>query len=161
MIKSSNKKHFKKDIHILEIQGNSKYCKQHGDSNCEDCYIFSPICINKEILQNINYRNRISCHIFLLGKRGPIRHLILQEDPNVSNLCPVFYFGLVGLYMEIISKPPSLPPPPKKKVSILFLPKFNWQYGISKIVSLSIRRYRELNLCRFFDFGNNGPNYWK
>ena len=27
MIKSFNKKCFKKDIHILKVQGNSKYCK--------------------------------------------------------------------------------------------------------------------------------------
>ena len=54
MIKSSNKKHFKKDIHILKIQGNSKYCKQHGDSNCGDYYIFGPI---GRILQNIYLRN--------------------------------------------------------------------------------------------------------
>ena len=44
MIKSSNKKRFQKDAHILKIKRNSKYCKQHGDSNCEDCYIFDPIC---------------------------------------------------------------------------------------------------------------------
>ena len=31
MIKSSNKKHFKKDIHILKIQGNGKYCNHHGN----------------------------------------------------------------------------------------------------------------------------------
>ena len=41
MIKSSNKKRFLKNINILKIQGNSKYCKQHGDSNCEDCYILA------------------------------------------------------------------------------------------------------------------------
>ena len=47
MIKGSNKNCFKRDIHILKIQRNSKYCKKHGDSNCEDCYIFGPICTNK------------------------------------------------------------------------------------------------------------------
>ena len=36
--------------------------------------------------------------------------------------------------------------------------KFNWQYGISKMVSLSIRKLREVNLCGFFDFGSTGPN---
>ena len=33
MVKSSNKKRFKKGIHILKIQGNIKYFKQHGDSH--------------------------------------------------------------------------------------------------------------------------------
>ena len=42
MIKSSNKC-FKKDTHILKIQGNSKYCKHHGDSNCQDLHICSNI----------------------------------------------------------------------------------------------------------------------
>ena len=46
MINSSNKKSFKKDIHILKVQGNSKYCKQHGDSNCKDCYLFGTIGTN-------------------------------------------------------------------------------------------------------------------
>ena len=50
MIKSSNKKCFKKDIHILKIKENRKYCKQHGDSNGKDCYIFGPISTTK-ILQ--------------------------------------------------------------------------------------------------------------
>ena len=126
MIKSSNKKHFKKDIHILKIQGNSKYCKQHGDSNCEDCYIFSPICTNKEILQNLNYRNRISRHnIFLLGKRGPIRYLILKEDPNVSNLCRFLFWASGAIYGNHLQAPSLPPPPQKKKVSSLFLPTFN------------------------------------
>ena len=43
MINSSTKQCFKKDIRILKIQGNSKYFKQNGDSNCEDCYILDPI----------------------------------------------------------------------------------------------------------------------
>ena len=47
MMKSSNKKCLKKDIFKKKIQGNSKHCKQHGDSNCEDSYIFGPICTNK------------------------------------------------------------------------------------------------------------------
>ena len=46
-MKSSNKKRLKKDIFKKKIQGNSKHCKQHGDSNCEDSYIFGPICTNK------------------------------------------------------------------------------------------------------------------
>ena len=33
---------------IFKIQGNCKYFKQHGDSNCEDCYIFGPIFTNKK-----------------------------------------------------------------------------------------------------------------
>ena len=40
----------------------------------------------------------------------------------------------------------------------MFLPKFNWQYGISKMVSLNIRRLRELNLCGLFHFGPRVPN---
>ena len=47
MIKSSNKKSFKKNIHILKVQGNSKYCKQHGDSNFKDWYDFGPIGTNR------------------------------------------------------------------------------------------------------------------
>ena len=68
MIKSSNEKSFKKDIHIFKIQGNSKCCTQRGDSNCEDCYIFGPICINKTF-----QKYRVSCHnLFLLRKRKTI-----------------------------------------------------------------------------------------
>ena len=44
------------------------------------------------------------------------------------------------------------------KLSSLFLPKFNWQYGISKMVSLSIRKLLELTLCGFFNFGRTVPN---
>ena len=47
MIKSSNKKSLKKNIHILKVQGNSKYCKQHGDSNFKDWYDFGPIGTNR------------------------------------------------------------------------------------------------------------------
>ena len=52
MIKSSNKKRFKKDIHILKIQGNTNYCKQHEDSNCKECYIFDPIGTNKNFTKS-------------------------------------------------------------------------------------------------------------
>ena len=55
MVKSSSKKRFKKDIPILEIQGNSKYCNQHGESNCENYYLFGPICTNKEFDKKISY----------------------------------------------------------------------------------------------------------
>ena len=40
-------------------------------------------------------------------------------------------------------------PPQNGKISILLLPKFYWQ-DISKKVSLSIRRLKELNLNIFF-----------
>ena len=43
-------------------------------------------------------------------------------------------------------------------ISNLSLPKSNWQYDISKMVSLSIRKLREVNLCGFFYFGPTGPN---
>ena len=57
MIKSSNKKSFKKDIHILKVQGNSKYCKQHGDSKYKDCYVFGPIGTNRNFTENFYLRN--------------------------------------------------------------------------------------------------------
>ena len=41
-------------------------------------------------------------------------------------------------------------PPQNGKISILLLPKFYWQQDISKKVSLSIRRLKELNLNIFF-----------
>ena len=43
MIKSSNDKRSEKVARILKIQGNSKYCKIHGYSNCKDLH-FGPIC---------------------------------------------------------------------------------------------------------------------
>ena len=127
MVKSSTKKHFKKDIPILKIQRNSKYHNQHGDSNFENYYLLGPICTNKKFyIKLIFKKHRVSCHnLFLLGRRKPATFLTFQEDHNVSSL---------------------------------FLPKFNWQYGISKMVSLSIRKLREVNLCGFFDFGSTGPN---
>ena len=66
---------------------------------------------------------------------------------------PFFYFWLLGPNLEISSKAPQ-----KGKIPSLFLPKFNWQYHISKMVLLSIRRWRELNLCGFFYFGVMHPN---
>ena len=54
-----------------------------------------------------------------------------------------FIFGPVGPNMEISPKAPR-----KGITSGLFLPKSNW----SKMVSSSIRRLGELNLCGFFDF---------
>ena len=54
MITSSNKKDFKKDIHILKVQGNSKYCKQHGDSKCN---VFGPIGTNRNFTKNFYLRN--------------------------------------------------------------------------------------------------------
>ena len=115
-------------------------------------------------------KHRISCHnLFLLGKTGPTRYLTLQENHNVS-ISGLFYFGSVGqLWKSAPSKPtlptsiphsptPNPPPHPKSKISSLFLPKFNWQYGISKMVSLRIRRLKESNLCGFFDFGVMSPN---
>ena len=64
-----------------------------------------------------------------------------------------FYFGPVGPNMEISSKAPQ-----KGITSSLFLPTFNWQHDISKMVSLSIRWLRELNLCEILDFRLTGPN---
>ena len=64
MRKSSNKKLFKKVIHVLKIQGNSEFCKQHGDSNCEDCYIFGRICTNKNFTKNFYLRN-IGFHVII------------------------------------------------------------------------------------------------
>ena len=145
----------KKDMHILKIQGNSKYCKQQGNWNCEDCYIIGPICTNQKFYKkHISKKHKISCHnLFLLGKRKPTWYLTLQEDHNVSNY-GLFYFGPVIPNMDISSKPPFPPPPPpppqKSKILGLFLPKFNWHYGISEMVSLNTRRLRQLNLYRFF-----------
>ena len=126
----------------MKIQGNSKYCKQHGDSNCEDCYILGPISTNKKFYKKLIFKKHsVSCHkLFLLDKRKPTRYLTLQEDHNIS-IYDLFYFGPVGPNMEISSKAPQ-----KGKLSSLFLPLFSLQYGISKMVSLNIRSLRELNL---------------
>ena len=94
MIKSSNKKRFKKDIHPLKIQRSSKYCKQHEDSDCEDCYIFGPICTNKKFYKKLTFKkHRLSCYnLFLLGKRKSTRYLTLQEDhKNSKNSIKVIY----------------------------------------------------------------------
>ena len=81
MVKSSSKKHFKKDIPILKIQGHSKYCNQHGDSNCENYYLFGPICTNKKFYKNLIFKkHRVSCHN--LGKRNQTGYLTLQEDTS-------------------------------------------------------------------------------
>ena len=122
MIKSSNKKHFKKDIHILKIQGSSKYCKRHGNSNCEDCYIFGTMCTNKKFYKKLIFKKRrVSCHnLFLPGKRKPTRYLTLQEDHNIS-ICSIFLFWASG---------PKYGNQQKDKILSLFLPNFNWQYGM-------------------------------
>ena len=107
----------------------------------------------RNFTKHIFKKHRASCHnLFLLEKRGPTRYLTLQEDRNVP-ICHLFYFGPLSSNMQFSSKAPQ-----KGKISSLFLPKFNWQYGISKMVSLTMRRLRELNLCGFFDFGVMGPN---
>ena len=76
MVKSSSKKHFKKDIPILKIQGHSKYCNQHGDSNCENYYLFGPICTNENFYKKLIFKkHKVSCHnLFLLGKRKTTRY---------------------------------------------------------------------------------------
>ena len=112
MIKSSNKK----DIHILKIQGNNKYCKQHGGSNCEDCYIFCSISTNNTHKKLILKKQRVSCHnLFLLGKRKSTRHLTLQEDHNVS----VYgLFFILGQWAQILKSAPR--PPQKVKLLVCF-----------------------------------------
>ena len=45
-------------------------------------------------------------------------------------------------------------PTHKGGISNLVLPKLYGQYGISKMVSLSIRRLKELNLCGLFQSGS-------
>ena len=96
MIKNSNEKRFKKDIYILKIQGNSKYCKQHGVSNCEDCYILAQYAQVRNFTKHIFKKHTISCHnLFLLGKRGSTRYLTLQENHNVS-ICGVLLFWVIG-----------------------------------------------------------------
>ena len=142
MIKSSNKKRFKRDIHILKIQRNSKYCKQHGDSNREDCYIFSPIStalqkgkISSLFLPKLNWQ-------YGIFKMVPLSIRRLRE----LNLCGFFEFGVISPNME--SRPQFTPK--RVKISILSLPKFYWQKDISKKVSSCIRRLRELNLYIFF-----------
>ena len=70
----------------------------------------------------------------------------------MSQFVTFFSFWASG-NMEISSKAPQ-----KGKISSLFLPKFNWEYDISKMVTLSMRRLRELNLCGFFYFGVMHPN---
>ena len=113
MIKGSNEKSFKKDIHIFKIQGNSKCCTQRGDSNCEDCYIFGPICINKTFQK---YRFLVITFSSCVRER----QFTLQEDHNVS-IYVLFYFQPVGPNMEISSKAPQK----GKTSSLSFLPKFN------------------------------------
>ena len=53
MVKSPSKKCFKKDIPILKIKGNSKYCNQHKDSNCVQYSLFGPICTNKKFYKRL------------------------------------------------------------------------------------------------------------
>ena len=65
-------------------------------------------------------------------------------------------FFILGQWTQMWKSGPRAPQ--KGKIPGLFLPKFNWQYGISKMVSLYIRRLRELNLCGFLDFAPMGPN---
>ena len=101
--------------------------------------IFKKFCI-------VGFLLVVSCHnLFLLGKRKPTQYLTLQEDHIISIYGIIFYFGPVGPNMEISTKAPQ-----KGITSSLFLLKFNWRYGISKVVSLSIRRLKELNLCGSF-----------
>ena len=108
MIKSSNKKHFKKDIHILKIQGNSKYCKQHGDLNCGDYYIFGPICTYKNFTKHLFKKRRISCHnLFFLGKRGATRYLALQEDHNVSIFGLFYILGQCAQIRKSVLRSPK------------------------------------------------------
>ena len=55
----------------------------------------------------------------------------------ISQFMAFFCFEPVITNMKISSKAPQ-----KDKILSLYLPKLNWQYGISKMVSLSIRRLR-------------------
>ena len=75
----------------------------------------------------------------------------MPRRPQCLNLQPLFWASGPKYGNQLQG-------PQKGKISSLFLPKFNWQYGISKMVSLTIRKLRELNLCGFFDFGVMGPN---
>ena len=104
------------------FQGNSKYCSQHGDLNCENYYLFGPICTNTKFYKKlIPKKHKVSCHnLFLLGKRKPTRYLILQEDHNVSVNGLIFHFGAVGQIRKSAARSPQ-----KDKISSLFLPKFN------------------------------------
>ena len=105
MIKSANKKRFKKDIYIF---------------------------------WTVNTVNNMETQIVTVT--------FLAQFMTSLNLCGFFKFGLMDSNMEIRLQF-------KGKISILFLPKFYWQYEISKKVSLSMRRLRELN-----SFGPMGPN---
>ena len=106
------------------------------------CPILTPteLCLALKMFK----KHRVSCHnVFLQGKRKPTTCLTLQEE-HKSNLRP--FFSILGWWdpnVEISFKSSSL------KKGWNFKLVFNQNlltYGISKFVSLSIRRLRELNL---------------
>ena len=53
-------------MHLLEIQGNSEYSKQHGDSNCKSCYIFVLIDTNRNFTKK-NYLRNIGFLIIIIS----------------------------------------------------------------------------------------------
>ena len=109
----------------------------------------------RNFTKHIFKNHRTSCHnLFVLGKRGLTRHLTLQEDHNVS-ICNLSLFWASG---PKYGNQFQVPSPQKRKILSLFLRKFNWQYDISKIVSLSMRSLPELNLCECFCFEVMRPN---
>ena len=99
--------------HILKIQGNSKYCKQHGDS-CEDCCIFGQIYANftKKLIfkkHRVSYQN-----LFLLCETKPTRYLTLQEDHNVSIYGLLFWSSGPKIWKS------AQRPPKKVKIQVCF-----------------------------------------
>ena len=106
----------------------------------------------EEILQNVYLRNIGFLVItFSSWVRRANKVFNMPRRPQCLNLWPFLFWASGPRYGN------QLQGPQKGKISSLLLPRFNWQYGISKMVSLS-RRLRELNLCGFFDFGVMGPN---
>ena len=88
MIQSSNKKRFKKDIHILKIQEIVNIV-----NNMETQTVSTVTFLAQYAKINFTIKKRrISCHyLFLLNNRGPARYLTPQEDHNVS-ICGLFLF---------------------------------------------------------------------
>ena len=117
---------------------------------------FLPNIHKEEILRNVYLRNiGFLVKTFSSWVKEGQHGINMPRRPQCLNLQPLFW----------VSGPKygnQLQGPQKGKISSLFLPKFNWQYGISRMISLSIRRLWELNLCMWvFWFWGNGPKYEK
>ena len=106
-----------------------------------------------ELVLTIFKKCRVSCYsLFTLGKRKPTMYSKLQEDRKISICNHCFQFWASGLKCGNQLQAPL----PKKwwNLKLVFI-KLYWQYGFSKMVSLTIRTLKELNLYSLFQFWAN------